>query len=95
LRYDAYSVLRERFPSPAGSRLELEITFQRDSCLSVRVNGLELPSLATPELNGKYLLEDYRGSFGLYCAAGGIGAAGDGRPGPTWFSNVVFTPVEK
>ena len=82
------------FDPPAGSQLQLAITFGLGGCERVMINGQPLADLSSAALNGKYLREDYVGTFGLYCAGGGSGAQGGGPSGPTWFGNVVFTSAE-
>ena len=89
LHDDAGTMRTQPFAAPRGSQLHLEITFGKTGCEQVRVSGEPLGDLAAGDLNGQYLPEDYRGSFGLYCAG-----AGAGQRGQTWFGNLEFTPSE-
>jgi hypothetical protein len=76
------------FEQPQAQQVRLTIEFGRDKCVAVLVNDEPLSLLASDEVNGKFDPADYRGPWGLYHAGHPV------RLAPTWFGDVVVTPLE-
>jgi hypothetical protein len=86
-RYEEF-LAGARADLPAEQQVRLKITFRRNECISVSLAGQELPTLVSAEANGRFEPVDYLGSWGIYHCGG------DERQKPTWFGDIVFTPLE-
>ena len=78
----------DTFNAPESRSIRFDITFGTAGCERVAANGQVLALLSDSKVNEKYLDEDYRGPFGLYCLPGQV------EKGSSWFGNLVFTPAE-
>jgi serine/threonine protein kinase len=94
LRCDLETKRVMAFTRPLDANVTLQIAFGAAGCEKVTVNGQPLDDLCTAELNKAYFPADYRGTFGLYCAAGRFANASGVPYGPTWFGNIEFAPAE-
>jgi hypothetical protein len=76
-------------PHPQQTDLRLRVRFGKNTCDEITLDGKPIPELTVAKVNGAFAEADYRGPWGLYSAQTTT------HHDPTWFGNLVLTPLEK